>query len=360
MQEYLESQMLPMRLVQEQLNFEKRFSLTSQLDEYSQKLQKNIAMNELLGNSGVSKIVQDFIGGSSVAATAQRMFEDLLPKYPLNSLGQYGEGVSRAAAQAFENEALLQATSVKQLFDISKQYDQYLNPISKHQEMLAQLGLQSYGGALGSEFSRHFEEINPTFKALEHARKYLDGMWPTFRDYDFSQLQVDEDDGEDAKQIAKSLNHSTAQETSFEEAVKSIVRAIQAQEKPAVQLILWLYFRKLVELILAGAIGAAMSHYTPMVLGESPQAAKKNVQENARFAVGSLELLDEYRFVSTTVLIVRQNPGALSPEIGRLSFSKPVRLLKRDKAFALVLWSDKDSGAEIQGWVFARYLEKFN
>ena len=103
-----------------------------------------------------------------------------------------------------------------------------------------------------------------------------------------------------------------------------------------------------------------MSHYTPMVLGESPQAAKKNVQENARFAVGSLELLDEYRFVSTTVLIVRQNPGALSPEIGRLSFSKPVRLLKRDKAFALVLWSDKDSGAEIQGWVFARYLEKFN
>ena len=44
----------------------------------------------------------------------------------------------------------------------------------------------------------------------------------------------------------------------------------------------------------------------------------------------------------------------------RLSFGKAVKLMKKERDFALVAWTDKESGAEIQGWVFARYLGKFN
>lgn len=114
------------------------------------------------------------------------------------------------------------------------------------------------------------------------------------------------------------------------------------------------------DLLITGAIGAAMGHYAPVVLGESPQAAKKAVQENARAAVGSPQLLVEYRYVSAKVLIVRQNPRARSPEVGRLSFGKTVKLLEKEKDFSLVLWTDEESGAEIQGWVFSRYIGKFN
>lgn len=60
------------------------------------------------------------------------------------------------------------------------------------------------------------------------------------------------------------------------------------------------------------------------------------------------------------MLIVRQNPRALSPEVGRLTLGKPVKLVKRDKDFVLVLWTDKESGAEIHGWVLSRYLGKYN
>jgi hypothetical protein len=95
-------------------------------------------------------------------------------------------------------------------------------------------------------------------------------------------------------------------------------------------------------------------------LGESPQAAKKSVQENARATVGSIEILAEYRYVTAKTLSVRQNTKARSSEIGCLSFGIAVRLLKKEKDFALVRWTDKDSGAEIQGWVFSRYLGKFN
>ena len=122
---------------------------------------------------------------------------------------------------------------------------------------------------------------------------------------------------------------------------------------------LWLFFRKVLELLIAGAIGAVMGHYAPAVLGESPQAAKKAIQENARAAVGSAEMLEEYRYVSAKVLVVRQNPKTRSPEVGRLYFGSAVKLLKKEKDFALVIWTDKESSAEIQGWVFSRYLGKF-
>jgi Bacterial SH3 domain len=97
-----------------------------------------------------------------------------------------------------------------------------------------------------------------------------------------------------------------------------------------------------------------------MVLGESPQAAKKSIQDNTQAAVGSVEILAEFRYVSAKTLSVRQNPKARSPEVSRLSFGMAVRLLKKDKDFALVIWTDKESGVEIQGWVFSRYLGKFN
>jgi hypothetical protein len=37
-----------------------------------------------------------------------------------------------------------------------------------------------------------------------------------------------------------------------------------------------------------------------------------------------------------------------------------VKLVKKEKDFALVLWTDNESGTEVQGWVFARYIKKFN
>jgi hypothetical protein len=40
-------------------------------------------------------------------------------------------------------------------------------------------------------------------------------------------------------------------------------------------------------------------------------------------------------------------------------WGRAVKLLKKEKDFALVLWTDDASGAEIQGLAFARYLGKF-
>ena len=252
------------------------------------------------------------------------------------------------------------AAGLDSINDIAKHYARNLKPISVHQEMLEKLRRQAFGGLSAVDFARQLEEANPAIRAMEEAKKSLDHFWPTFREIDFSQFEASEIDEQETKQAAESITQVAAEQESFQEAVASIVLAIQAQQNPTVQLVLWLFFRKVMDWLIAGAIGAAMGHYAPVVLGESPQAAKKAVQENARTVVGSPQLLVEYRYVSAKVLIVRQNPRARSPEVGRLSFGKAVKLLKKEKDFALVLWTDKESGAEIQGWVFSRHLGKFN
>lgn len=359
-QEQFERQMRPLRQIQEMQDLVKRYSPDYQLKELTRQFEPHRQIHEMLERSAVPKHIQDIIDGSSIAAQTKRMVEQYFPKDSFSSLGLYNDTIRQAAGLTIENEAIRRAAGLDSISNIAKQYERHLNPIFEHSEMLAKLRRQVFGGLSTVDIARQFEEVNPAFRAMEEAKKSLDRLWPTFRDIDFSQFEASEKDEQETRQAAELITWAAAEQESFPEAVERIVLAIQAQQKPAVQLMLWLFFRKIVDWLIAGAIGAAMGHYAPAVLGESPQAAKKAVQESARTAVGSPELLVEYRYVSAKVLIVRQNPRARSPEVGRLSFGRAVKLLSKEKDFALVLWADKESGAQIQGWVFARYLEKFN
>lgn len=359
-QEQFERQMRPLRQIQEMQDLVKRNSPDYQLKELTRQFEPYRKIQEMLERSSVPPHIQDIIGGSTTAAQAKRMMEQYVPKDTFANLGSYSDTIRHATGLTVQNEAMRGAAGLDSIGRMAKQYEQHLKPISAHHEMVERLRHQALGGLSAVDFARQLEDANPAFRALEEAKKSLDRLWPMFRDIDFSQFGVNEKVEQETKEAAESITQAVAAEHSFQEAVERIVLAIQTQREPAVQLMLWLYFRKVMDWLIAGAIGAAMGHYAPAVLGESPQATKKSVQEKVRTAVSSPELLVEYRYVSAKVLIVRQNPGAHAPEVERLPFGKAVRLLMKEKNFALVLWTDKDSGVEIQGWVFARYLGKFN
>lgn len=344
--EQLERQMRPLRKIQEMQDLVKRYTPDYQLKELMRQFEPHRQIQEMLERSAVPKHIQDIIDGSSIAMQAKRMMEQYFPKDTFAGLG-------------IDKDTIRRAAGLDSISSIVKQYEQHLKPISDHQEMLEKLRRQALGGLSAVNFAHQLEAI-PALRAVEEAKKSLDRLWPTFREIDFSQFEANEEDEQETKQAVESITQAAAEQESFQEAVECIVLAIQVQQKPTVQLMLWLFFRKVADWLIAGAIGAAMGQYATVVLGESPQAAKKAVQENARAAVGSPLLLVEYRYVSAKVLIVRQNPRARSPEVGRLAFGQAVKLLKKEKDFALVLWADKESGAEIQGWVFSRYLGKFN
>jgi len=343
LQEQFERQMAPFRRLQEMQDLLRRYSPAHQMPELLRQLETQSRIRELLELPSMSKQMQDMLDSTSITSQAQKLMEQYFPKNPL--------GMS--------DEAWRNATAINSLIQGARQYDEYLKRMSHQHEWLEKLQRQAFGGRSAQDFARQFEEISPAFRAMQEAKKSLDRLWPTFQEFDFSQFESSEEDEQEAERAAQTITQAAAKQQFFEDAVKQIVAAIQAQRRPAVQLVLWLFFRKLMDWLIAGAIGAVMGHYAPAVLGDSPQAAKKAVLDTARVAVGSPELLVDYRYVSAKVLVVRQNPKARSPEVGRLAFGKAVKLLKKEKDFALVLWTDTESGAEIQGWVFARYLGRF-
>jgi hypothetical protein len=357
--EDIQRQLAPLRQIQEMQALVKRYSPEFQMRELLQQFEPHREMQEMLARTAIPQHIRDIIDGTSIASQALRMAEQYLPRTTFSNLGTDNDAIRRAAGITLDNEALWRATGPNPVSAAAKQYEEYLKPIAQQQEWLEKLQRQAFEGFSATDFARQLEQANPVFRAVAEAKNSLDRLWPNFRDIDFSQFEADEDDEQEAKKAVVSITGAAVEQPTFQEAIDRIVSAIQAQQKPTVQLMLWLFFCKVVDWMISGAIGAAMGHYTPAVLGESPQAAKKSVQEAARVAVGSPELLTDYRYVSAKVLIVRQNAKALSPEIARLTFGKSVKLLKKEKDFALVLWTDKESGAEVQGWVFARYLGRF-
>lgn len=85
----------------------------------------------------------------------------------------------------------------------------------------------------------------------------------------------------------------------------------------------------------------------------------KSIVREANRAYEPEELLD-YRFVTASVLHVREQGGMKHPILGELHQGKIVRLLIKNRRWSLVEYVDIDTGEISQGWVFSRYLGRFS
>lgn len=344
LQEEIQRQLAPVRQMQEMHDMLQRYSPEYQMKELLKQFDPHRQILEMLERTSMPKPVRDMLDSNSIAAQTEKMMDKFFQKNPL--------GISE--------EAWRRTTQHAAISEAVKQHEQHLKPLLQQQEWLEKFQRQALGGLSSQDFVRQIELASPAIASIEAAKKSLDGFWGQLRQIDFSQLSLNEEDEQHAERAVHSIGMSTTEHQTLQGAVDQIIAAIHAERKPAVQFMLWVFFRKVMDWTIAGVIGVAIANYAPAVLGDSPQAANKAVKELAREVIGAPELLMEYRYVSATVLIVRQNPKALSPEVGRLKFGKPVKLVQKDKDFALVHWTDTESGAEIQGWVFARYLQRFN
>ncbi len=359
LQEQVEGQIRPLGRIQELQDLVERYSPDHQLERLWQTFVPHREIEEMLKRTAIPQGIREIIDGSSLSAQVRRMVDQYHLPDPFGGSSRYNAIMRQASGLVSKTEATSGVAGLSYLSDIAAYHAQALEPISQHQEMLEKLRYRAFGGHTAVDFARQLDEAHPALRAMEAAKKSLDSLWPMLRDIDWSQFDASELDEQETREAADTITYEAAEQASFQEAIDRIVVAIESQQKPTVQLRLWMVLRKLLELATAAALSVLMTHYAPAVLGESPQAAKKAVQSNAQAAVGSPLLLVDYRYVSAKVLVVRQNPRALSPELGRLSFGKPVKLLRKEKDFALVLWTDSESGAEIQGWVFSRHLGKF-
>lgn len=301
-------------------------------------------IQEILDQVSPSKYLKEMLSETSIIAQAKKLSEQFSST---NLLG-------------LDDVALRKLSGLNSIADAMGEHEQYLKPVIQQQEWISKLQHQAIGSLSIQAIARQIEQANPALAAMADARRSLDGLWTQFRDVDWSNFELGESEEQEAELVVRSIGTASVADATINDAVERIIAAIQVQQKPVIQIMLLAFFLKVMDWLIAGAIGATMGHYSPAVLGEPPQAAKKAVKEIAREVAGAPDLLSDYRYVSAKVLVVRQNPRARSPEIGRLQFGKPVMVIQKNSDFSLVLWKDRESGAELQGWVFSRYLGKFD
>ena len=88
------------------------------------------------------------------------------------------------------------------------------------------------------------------------------------------------------------------------------------------------------------------------------RVASKQVVEEANKEYDITEL-HNYRFVTASILNVRNKPTINSEILDELKNGKTVKFIKKSKRWVLIEYLCDQTGDYQQGWVFARYLHRF-
>jgi hypothetical protein len=269
-----------------------------------------------------------------------------------------------ALQHGLHQDTLRDALRASEISSAATLLDPAIERINHHREWFDRLQRHATGGLLVSELAQHVERANPALTSLAEVQRLFDRLGASFQSRDHSAFELLEEDAQAAEEEAERIAEVATTEPTLNSTFVQIAAHIEAQPNESVQLILWAYFQKLIGYIVNAVISAAITvvvtQHMQSAPVQSPPQAVKTVKEAARMAVGSIEILSEHRFISAKAVNVRLNPKARSPKLAELRFGAVVKVLRKEHDFALIVWKDTDSSAEIQGWVFARYLKKFN
>lgn len=165
---------------------------------------------------------------------------------------------------------------------------------------------------------------------------------------------------EEIGQLVYGVTEGISKALTTQEAVDMIIQGVNSAREPRNRWILVSIFFPLLLWLVSPFFNSYVDfHMKKNLEGTSTQATNKQVKEAAREAVGDLRLLRDYRFVTAQSLAVRAEPKARGQTLGQLRLGQTVHVLGKERDFTLVTWRSEDGSAQLQGWVFSRYLKRF-
>lgn len=274
-------------------------------------------------------------------------------------------------------------TNFKELFTATdshfrsrpKLFDQYLSinaTTAKHLEEL--IGRRTYMDAAeqNAEWISSSKAMQASLERLMNplgvasAQAYWESMVKASERYgaegglEESQLLGAEGMGEEIGQLVHGVAEGISKALTPQEAVDQIVQGFKAAQEPQHRWILVGIFWPILLLLLSPIWNSYVDfHMKKSLEGASTQSANKQVKEAAREAVGDLRLLHDYRFVTAQSLTVSSEPQARGQALGQLRLGQTVHVIGKERDFTLVTWRSEDGNAQLQGWVFSRYLKRF-
>ncbi|WP_431049667.1 SH3 domain-containing protein [Roseateles sp. L2-2] len=155
------------------------------------------------------------------------------------------------------------------------------------------------------------------------------------------------------------LTASVEAQPTLQDALNQILAAIDRNQQPRLQLYLVGVLLPILLMAFNLVLAPVADFHLKQALEATKPENKKGVQVVARQAVSDVRLLKELRFVGAKRLQVMASARARGAVVGQLRFGQVVRVVEKERDFTLIVWKSEDGKAELQGWVFSRYLERF-
>jgi hypothetical protein len=147
----------------------------------------------------------------------------------------------------------------------------------------------------------------------------------------------------------------------IEQQLRILVEETKKIQQPLLQQIVFFFLLPTILAILTIVLTPIADHYIKEHLNKDRRALKRGI--NAEVAqLADKSSLSVFRMVTASTLYVREQPSSKSTVVGTLHFGQAVLLIEKaesDRSWAHVRWTNEDATVSIEGWVFARYLEKF-
>jgi hypothetical protein len=165
----------------------------------------------------------------------------------------------------------------------------------------------------------------------------------------------------DLQEFSDLVIHNSSQipSTSLEESLNNLVEEIRSQKDPLTQKILMWFIYPLIVAIFVSFINPVIDYHVESYLNADKRTLSKQLKKSVKSSITDENILGEFRYVSADILNVRYSASKKSESIGYLRFGYTVIVIERQKSWTLIEWNDRDTDAQVTGWVFSRYLAKF-
>jgi len=228
-----------------------------------------------------------------------------------------------------------------------------LDPMKEHREMMAKISnpLKNIENLFTNNLS--FELIKSAALEVQNSLKVdsQGGMSLSSKRIVAEELQSLSD------QIIH--NASLNKSNSLEESINNLINEIQLQRDPWTQKLLMWFICPLIIIICASVINPIVEHKIKPYLNSDKRTIVKELKSTVNSAIDNKSALSSLRYISADILNVRSSASRKSGIIGYLYFSSAILVIEKKKNWTLVEWSDPDTGVKVTGWVFSRYLKKF-
>jgi hypothetical protein len=157
----------------------------------------------------------------------------------------------------------------------------------------------------------------------------------------------------DVQGIIESCLEDTIQsdKINFETAFNKMLNNIENLHPLASKLIIHIILPLFIHLAIILFTSQTTYDYTKLV---------KNIKKEVQQVTVCKDVYDGYRFVSSSSLTVWSYRNRRSKHIGRLYFGSLVRVLEKKKNWSLIEYRDRGGEVLIRGWVFTRYIKRFD